>query len=130
MTSSLAVTGFYAAILAILFIALTFMVIKQRKSQKVGLGVDGDDNLLKAVRIHGNFTEFVPMALILLAACELNGSSTTFLHTIGGALVTCRFLHAIGLTKSRNTSWQRFVSVLGTMIIILVLAITNIINML
>ncbi|NMP16568.1 MAPEG family protein [Thalassotalea sp. Y01] len=128
-TASLAITGFYTGILAILYIALSFKVIGQRRNKRVGIGDGGGEHpeLAQAIRVHANFIEYVPIALLLLAIYELGGGNVMFVHAFGGLLVTARFLHAIGLGKSIGTSWQRFAGTLSTFIIILVLAIMNII---
>jgi uncharacterized membrane protein YecN with MAPEG domain len=55
--------------------------------------------LLEAVRRHGNFTEWVPFALILMAACELNGLASSYLHTAGAILVCARVLHPLGIRR-------------------------------
>ncbi|WNC69887.1 MAPEG family protein [Thalassotalea nanhaiensis] len=129
MHSSLLLTGFYGGILAILYIALTFKVIGLRKKHSVGIGDGENSELAKAIRIHGNFSEYVPIALILFAAFELNGGSAQMLHLLGGLLVTARFLHAIGLGKSTGTSWQRFSGTVATFIVLLILAVCNILAM-
>ncbi|QBY03079.1 glutathione S-transferase [Thalassotalea sp. HSM 43] len=128
-TASLAITGFYTGILAILYIALSFKVIGQRRNKRVGIGDGGGEHpeLAKAIRVHANFIEYVPIALLLLAIYELGGGNVMFVHAFGGLLVTARFFHAIGLGKSIGTSWQRFVGTLSTFITILVLSILNII---
>ncbi|TLU64089.1 glutathione S-transferase [Thalassotalea litorea] len=130
MEHSLTITGFYAGILALLYIALSFKVIGLRRRLKIGLGDGGDKELSKAIRVHGNFVEYVPFALLLLAILEINNGSQFVMHALGGALVTCRFLHAIGIAKSSGKSWQRFVGVLGTFLAMLILAIMNIAYML
>lgn len=130
MEHSLAITGFYTGILALLHITLTFKVIGLRRRFQIGLG-DGDNkDLRKAIRVHGNFVEYVPMAMLLFAILEVNNGSVVLLHAIGGALVTCRFLHAIGVGKSAGTTWQRFVGAAGTFLAILILAVINIANLL
>ncbi|TRX57141.1 MAPEG family protein [Thalassomonas sp. M1454] len=128
MLQSLVISGFYSGILAIILLALSFKVIGLRREHKVGIG-DGDNaELAKAIRVHANFIEYVPLSILLLAISELNGAAPWFLHAMGGLLVTCRFLHAIGLSSSIGTSWQRFVGTLGTFITLLILAIANIIS--
>lgn len=129
MDSPLLLTGFYSGILAILYIALTFKVIGLRRKHLIGIGDGANSELAKAIRVHGNFSEYVPIALILFAAFELNGGSAQMLHLLGGLLVTARFLHAIGLGKSTGTSWQRFVGTLATFITMLILAVSNILAM-
>lgn len=129
MSQSLVISGFYTSILAIIYIALAFKVIGLRRELKIGIG-DGDNaGLAKAIRVHSNFSEYVPLAILLLAIAELNGTSSMLIHAFGGLLVTARFLHAIGLSSSIGTTWQRFVGTLATFISILVLAIINIIAM-
>ena len=83
-------------------------------------------DLAKAIRVHGNFAEYVPIALILLASYELNGASAMMLHVLGAALVVGRVLHVIGLTKTIGLSVQRQVGMLSTFFVILILAIENI----
>ena len=56
----------------------------------------GDDELLqRAIRAHGNFTEYVPMMLILLAFLELSDASELQLHLLGGAFLLGRVMHGI-----------------------------------
>lgn len=126
MPHNLTLTGFYAAILAILYIGLAFKVIGQRRKHAVGIGDNDNKDLAKAIRVHGNFSEYVPLALILFAAYELQNGPTLTLHALGGLLVTGRFLHAMGLGKSIGISWQRFTGTLATFVVILFLAIANI----
>ena len=128
MLTHLVITGFYASLLAIILIGLSVNIIKKRYIYKVGIG-DGEQRpLAKAVRIHGNFTEYMPLALILLAIYELNGGEALWLHIIGITLVLGRLLHAVGLTKSIGTSLPRQLGILSTFIVLLVLAILNIVT--
>ena len=123
---TLSLTGFYASLLGILYIGLTINIIRLRRKFQVGIG-DGDNRVLaKAIRVHGNFAEYTPIALILLASYELNGGSVMMLHALGATLVVGRVLHAIGLTKTIGISIQRQVGMLSTFLVIVVLAIENI----
>lgn len=49
------------------------------------------------MRRHGNHAEYVALALVLLAVCELGGGSATALHALGGAFTLGRVAHAIGV---------------------------------
>jgi uncharacterized membrane protein YecN with MAPEG domain len=123
---TLSLTGFYASLLGILYIGLAINIIRLRRRFKVGIG-DGDNKCLAtAIRVHGNFAEYVPVALILLACCELNGGSIMMLHALGAALVIGRTLHIIGLNKTIKLSHQRVTGMLLTFLVILILAIENI----
>ena len=123
---ALSLTGFYASLLGLLYIGLAINIILLRKKFKVGINDGGNKDLAKAIRVHGNFAEYVPIALILLASYELNGASAMMLHVLGAALVVGRVLHVIGLTKTIGLSVQRQVGMLSTFFVILVLAIENI----
>ncbi len=126
LSIDLTVTALYASLLALVFLSLSFNVIRLRLKLKVGVG-DGEERMLtKAIRMHGNFAEYTPLALILLASYELNGANTVWLHVLGAALLLGRILHPVGLHKSIGTSIPRFAGVILTFVVLLVLAIENI----
>lgn len=91
------VTPIYAGILTIMFIVLTSRVIGARRSARVMLGDGGDRHLLRRQRAHGNFTEYVPLALILMALAEMQGMPPYLLHAIGIGLLLGRLTHAYAL---------------------------------
>jgi len=126
----LVITGFYAGLLGLLFIALSINVIKQRRSNKVGLGDGGVEPLAQAIRVHANFSEYLPIALVLMAIFELNSGSHLWLHILGAALFVSRILHAIGLTRSKGVSKERITGMLLTFIVIVILSVANIITLL
>lgn len=130
MQESLLISGFYAGILAILHIGLTFKIIGLRRSLKIGIG-DGENKILnRAIRMQGNFIEQTPITLILLAIFEMNGGSPLMLHICGGVFVASRAIHAMGISRSAGVTWQRKYGSLGTYLVILTLALSNIFNIL
>ena len=116
------ITAFYAGLLALLLVALALRVIRLRWKFRVGLGDGGEKAMTRAIRVHGNATEHVPVALLLLLVAELNHAGPTLLHACGAVLVVARVLHAVGLGKSAGTSWQRAAGTVGTVGVIVVLA--------
>ena len=70
----LLVTSIIASLLTVIFIKLSFAVIGLRRKNKVGLGSGGHDDLERAIRAQGNFAEYVPFGIILIACLELNGA--------------------------------------------------------
>ena len=122
----LAITSLYASILAILVIFLAYKVVDFRRVKSVGLGDNGDKDGLRAIRVHANAVEYVPMIVILMGIYEVNGGSSMVLHIIGAVAVIARILHATGLSKSSGTTFGRFVGTLLTWITTLVLAGLNI----
>lgn len=121
----LAITGLYASLLALVFFVLTIGVVKQRRANAVSLGDGTVDELQKAIRAHGNFIEYVPICLILLAIAELNTNLVALLHVAGAVLLAGRLLHAYGIVKSSGASKPRIFGMLCTFLVMLVLSIWN-----
>lgn len=94
---ALSITPLYAGLLALLYVGLSFFVIRQRFRYRVSLGDGGREPLQRAIRVHGNFAEFVPLGLVLLLINELAGSPVWALHGLGAALLVGRVSHAWGL---------------------------------
>ena len=123
---NLPITGFYLSLLALLYMVLAIRVIKLRFHFKTGIGDGGHAPLLKAIRVHGNFDEYTPITVLLLACAELNGSAPLLLHAIGAAYFVGRILHRFGLTKSSGTSPFRFIGTMSAFIALVVLSVENI----
>ncbi|NVK18957.1 MAG: MAPEG family protein [Methylocystaceae bacterium] len=93
------VTPIYAVLLTLLYITLTIRIIKARWAHKVSFMDGGVDELTRAIRAHGNFIEYVPLCLLLMAFGELNGASDWTVHITGAILLISRILHSISLVK-------------------------------
>jgi uncharacterized membrane protein YecN with MAPEG domain len=111
---SVAVTGLYAGILGLVFFVLSMRVINNRVRAKVNLLDGGDDALTRAMRVHGNFAEYVPFALLLMALAEIQGGSGLFIHVLGTVLVVCRLCHAYAITATTGQNPARFIGFTGT----------------
>jgi uncharacterized membrane protein YecN with MAPEG domain len=92
---------------------------------QVGLGTGDNRELERAVRIHGNFAEYVPLALVLLVIYEMGGAPAWAVHLAGAVLLVARLLHAFGLTQSSGRSPGRFTGIIATWLVILGLALAN-----
>ena len=103
----MAVTTLYAYILAIIYIALAFAVIRNRYRLKVSLGDGGYSELNRVIRGHGNFSEYVPMGLLLMAIAEVGKADATFIHVIGATLLCGRLLHGYALTLTDGNMLAR-----------------------
>ena len=119
------VTGFYAALAALLIVMLAMRVVARRWRTKTGIGDGGDRSLAKAIRVHGNAVEYVPLALVLMLIAELGHASPVLLHGCGIALCTARVLHAFGLSRTSGASLERVAGTAGTFTVIAVLAFVN-----
>lgn len=93
----LLVTSIIASILTIIFVKLSFAVIGLRRKNKVGLGSGGHEDLERAIRAQGNFAEYVPFGIILIACLELNGAPWWLVAIPSIALIIGRLIHAIGI---------------------------------
>jgi hypothetical protein len=96
--SALPVTSTIAACLAVIMLPLTLQVSMRRKSiGNVVFGDAGDEVLRRRIRAFGNFIEYVPTCLMLLALVEIGGGSPILLWSIGGLLLLGRIIHALGM---------------------------------
>jgi hypothetical protein len=111
------VTGLYAALLAIVGIALTGMVGQLRGRTSISLGDKGNRELIVANRRHMNFVENVPLALVLIALIELNGGAKAWVHVLGATLLAARIIHPFGLDADRMMLWPRIVGAGATIIV-------------
>lgn len=92
----------YAALLAFVFIALSVHVIRFRHKLKVAIGANGDAGLERAMRVHANFVEYAPIALLLLAFAEMQGAYVLLIHGLSGALLLGRCAHAYGMAQEKE----------------------------
>jgi uncharacterized membrane protein YecN with MAPEG domain len=114
----------YAALLTFLYIFLSSRVIQSRSATRIGIGTGGNRGLERRMRIHANFAEYVPLALLLLVFMEMQGRPAWLLHLLCAALVLARIGHVIALWDEKEIFQLRVVSVSATFVIMLVAAIS------
>lgn len=96
----LVVVPFYAALLALLFVALSIRVIKTRRRERVAIG-DGDNpRLRRIIGVHNNFAQYVPLTLLLLAFVELAAAPLLLVHILCLMLLIGRCIHAYGVSQA------------------------------
>lgn len=113
------ITPLYASLLAILFIILSVLVIRQRRAFQVSIGSAGERDLERAMRVHANFAEYAPLALLLIFFTESLYGSGWLIHVLGLSLLLGRCLHAWGVSQTAENLRFR---VLGMTLTFLVLA--------
>ena len=126
----LPITAVYASLLAMLVVLLVVVVVKLRRSLRVGMGDGGNRDLARAIRVHGNAIESIPLFLVLLAVYELNHGNTALLHFFGAVFFISRVLHAWGLYSSGGASPGRVSGTIGANGCLLGLAIANVLKVL
>jgi uncharacterized protein len=109
------VTGVYAAALTVLYLFLTARVIIFRRVNRVSLGDGNDEELLRRMRAHGNFAEYVPLGLLLMGIAEVQGSQTWLLHVVGLMLLAGRLMHGLNFTFALKSMPLRTVGMMLTL---------------
>jgi uncharacterized protein len=94
------ITALYASLLAFLFLLLSARVISQRREARVEIGHGESRELMRRARVHANFAEYVPVALVLLICAESLKAPALALHVLGLGLVAGRAVHAYGLSQT------------------------------
>ena len=112
------ISGLYAAVLALIQIKLTLDVVGIRRGQKISIGNGGREDLERKMRVHGNFIETVPIALLLMLIAELSGSPLWCIHILGLMMVGGRIAHAIGLNSKTGHGKFRFYGMVTTVTVI------------
>ena len=119
------ITAFYAAILALIVVALGINVTVHRAKLKVPLGDGGNPQMLRMIRIHGNAIEYIPIALLLMLIYEINGGAHTALHAAGIALIAGRVLQTGGMWETERPGFGRGAGPSLTWLTIAALALLN-----
>jgi uncharacterized membrane protein YecN with MAPEG domain len=113
----------YVGLFGLLLIVLSMRVSLVRRDARINLG-DGENEILKRrIRAHGNFAEFVPIALLLLALAEHTGMGTLFIHLFGIILLAGRISHAYGISQEQEPFIFRMVGTLATLGVIAILSL-------
>lgn len=99
-------TATFAAIFALIFVGLAAWVVAGRLGSDVLHGDGGDQSLLKRIRAHGNFAEYVPFALILIGLYEAGGGGHGVTLSLLILLLVARILHPVGMLAPKNSPRQ------------------------
>ena len=121
----LLITSIIAAILTLIFIKLSLAVIGLRRKNKVGLGSGGHEDLERAIRTQGNFAEYVPLGVILIACLELNGAPWWLVVIPGISLIIGRLIHAKGMNTPPPDFSKRVLGMKFTFFTLITLAVLN-----
>ncbi|HEX8643032.1 MAG TPA: MAPEG family protein [Allosphingosinicella sp.] len=88
-----------AAAAALVHIWLAARVSQLRRRHHISVGDKGNETVLTRMRAHGNFSENVPIFLVLLALIELGIGSELWLWVAGLLFILARLLHAFGMDR-------------------------------
>lgn len=118
------ITGMYAALAALMIVALARNVIALRRQHKVALGDGGHQDLLAAIRAHANSVEYLPIGLLLLLLLELSQGPAWLIHILGSLFIIGRLIHANGVSKAIIT--RRIIGMQFTIWLLIIMAVLNV----
>ena len=118
----------YAAIFAIMLVVLSLRVAMTRGDVRIAIGDGGNIALQRRIRVQGNFTEYVPMALILFTFVEWQGWPRWVVHGLCLILLAARLVHAYGIAREPEDIRFRATGMATTALLLVVAAILLLIS--
>ncbi len=110
------ITAVFIALLSLMLVAISIRITVLRARKKVDLFDGGDAQLGRAIRVQGNFIEYVPFALAIMGLIEAMGGKPWLVYTYGAVLLAARLGHALGIYS--NVFQARVVSTTATWILL------------
>ncbi|MCC2637064.1 MAG: hypothetical protein K0Q68_783 [Moraxellaceae bacterium] len=117
------VTLLYAGLLSLVFLVLSARVVLMRGEGGVSLGDGGNPVLLRRIRAHANFAEYVPLLLLMMGFLEASSLPAPALHGLGATLLVARLLHGYALSFSASFKFGRMG---GAALTFMLLAVTGV----
>jgi uncharacterized protein len=117
------IVAFYAAILALIFVALTIRIIVLRNVLKIGIGDGGNVKIIRAIRAHSNFAEYVPFTLLLIYFVEVSAFMPYwFIHGVCICLLVSRISHGFGISQIKENFAFRIFGMIMTFTVLILCA--------
>jgi len=113
----------YAAVFAVMLVVLSIRVANTRRDVQIAIGDGGNIILRRRIRVQGNFTEYVPMALLLFLFVELQGWPRWLVHGLCLVLLAARLVHAYGIAQEPEDIRFRATGMATTALLLLIAAV-------
>jgi uncharacterized protein len=113
------ITPLYSGIFGLFFVALSVRTLLLRRKFGIAIGSNNQPLLERASRVHSNFAEYVPMALLLIYFLELKMPSNVWIHFICIALLVGRISHAYGVSQVQEKFIYRVIGMALTFMVII-----------
>jgi len=121
MTTNVDIVAIYAALNGLLLLGLSYNVGRHRaRTDALTPGALGDDVLVRAIRAHGNASEYMPLAILMILILALLSAPPWLLHGLGTSFTFARIAQAIGMTREKHPNAIRFTGNLFTGLVYLV----------
>jgi uncharacterized membrane protein YecN with MAPEG domain len=123
VTPAFHAAALWAGLNLILMLVLSVRVVRLRRRLSVGLGDGGSPPLGRAIRVFGNASEYIPVALAALVVLALVNVPAGLIHALGLTFTVGRIAHAVGISRSGGASLPRTIGVLATWLVYLIAAV-------
>ncbi len=117
------IVALYASLLALLFVVLSVRVIRVRRSRRIAIGDAGDTALMRAIGVHSNFAQYVPLCLFMVYLVEIRLGGAWLVHGLGVALLLARVSHAWGVSQAQEDLRFRVFGMVMTFAVLVVSAL-------
>lgn len=115
--TNLPITLVTACVAGLMLIWLSVRVISVRFKGEVVIGDGDSEDLLFKIRTHANFSEYVPLFLIILGLVEGAGGGSTLLMILAGVFIVARVCHVLGMGSEANLTFRQL-GIVGTFLCI------------
>jgi len=122
------ITPLYSAIFGLMFVGLSVRVLLLRQKFGVLIGYGNHAALARASRVHSNFTEYVPISLILIYFLENQGLMGLWIHLSCILLLLGRMIHGYGVGQIDEKPIYRIIGMSLTFMVIISTSLRLLIN--
>jgi uncharacterized membrane protein YecN with MAPEG domain len=98
------VSAFTAGLIILMQMALALSVVLTRRRARQSIGDGGDQQLLLAIRRHGNFAENAAIFIACFTLLEIMGRGGSWLAILCAGFVLGRIGHIIGLSMKQTVN--------------------------
>lgn len=85
--------------MALILVILSIRTLRLRRRHQVAIGHGSEPALERAMRVHANFCEYVPISLLILFFFESLIDDQLWVHVMCIVLLLGRLLHAYGVSQ-------------------------------
>jgi uncharacterized protein len=112
------VTLIFTAALGLINLWLAARVVQARRTHKIATGSGAVPQLEARMRAHSNFTEYVPITLVLMLLVEMNVGAERGLWAAGALLVAGRVLHPFGMDRPYPNPYRMVGMILTALVLV------------
>jgi uncharacterized membrane protein YecN with MAPEG domain len=91
----------FTTLFIIIYLILTILTIKARRTAKIAYGDGGNKNLIKAIRAHSNFFEFTVFFIISSFLLEILDANQLYVLVVNIIFLLGRISHAYSMFKEK-----------------------------